>query len=58
MEEIQNANDPTEPLVLAERQGHSVWLMLNRPEAANALSRALGAQGVTLVASTLLYSAL
>ena len=41
MDEDPNTNRSTLPLVLAERQGPSVWLMLNRPEAANALSRAL-----------------
>ena len=42
MDDHKNADDPTPPpLVLVERQGTVVWLMLNRPEAANALSRAL-----------------
>ena len=39
MSKGKNTNDP--PLVLVERQGATVWLILNRPEAANALSRAL-----------------
>lgn len=32
------------PLVLVERQGSTAWLILNRPDAANALSRALVAR--------------
>ncbi len=37
----KNATAPTLPLVLVERQGAVAWLVLNRPDAANALSRAL-----------------
>ena len=33
--------DKSAPLVLVERQGSAVWLTLNRPQAANALSRPL-----------------
>jgi enoyl-CoA hydratase/carnithine racemase len=33
--------NPSSPLVLVEREGSSVWLTLNRPQAANALSRAM-----------------
>jgi len=32
---------PSKPLVIIERQGAVAWVRLNRPEAANALSRAL-----------------
>jgi len=32
---------PSKPLVIVERQGTVAWVLLNRPEAANALSRAL-----------------
>ena len=41
MAETKNANDSAKPLVVAECQGAVAWLTLNRPEAANALSRAL-----------------
>ena len=41
MGDTRNAKDENEPLVLVERQGAVAWLCLNRPEAANALSRAL-----------------
>jgi len=41
MGEGKNANDSAKPLVLVERQDSVAWLLLNRPEAANALSRAL-----------------
>jgi enoyl-CoA hydratase/carnithine racemase len=41
MEETRNPNDSAKPLVVVERQGTIAWLTLNRPEAANALSRAL-----------------
>ena len=34
----------TAPLVVVERQGATAWLTINRPEAANALSRALVAR--------------
>jgi enoyl-CoA hydratase/carnithine racemase len=34
-------DEKSAPLVLVERQGSAVWLILNRPQAANALSRAL-----------------
>ena len=37
----KNATTATLPLVLVERQGAVAWLVLNRPDAANALSRAL-----------------
>jgi enoyl-CoA hydratase/carnithine racemase len=41
MDETKNADDLAKPLVLVERQGTIAWLILNRPKAANALSRAL-----------------
>ena len=41
MAETKNPNDSAKPLVVVERHGAIVWLTLNRPEAANALSRAL-----------------
>lgn len=41
MGETKNANNLAKTLVLAQRQGAIAWLILNRPEAANALSRAL-----------------
>jgi methylglutaconyl-CoA hydratase len=41
MGENKNANDLTRKLVLVERRGAIAWLILNRPDAANALSRAL-----------------
>jgi enoyl-CoA hydratase/carnithine racemase len=41
MAESKSAHDSSKALVLVERQGSMVWLTLNRPEAANALSRGL-----------------
>jgi methylglutaconyl-CoA hydratase len=41
MGETKNAKVSAKTLVLVERQGAIAWLILNRPEAANALSRAL-----------------
>jgi enoyl-CoA hydratase/carnithine racemase len=41
MGEDKNVGDSAGPIVLVERQGAVAWLVLNRPEAANALSRAL-----------------
>ncbi len=41
MGNIRRAKDSDQPPVLIERQGPVAWLLLNRPRAANALSRAL-----------------
>jgi enoyl-CoA hydratase/carnithine racemase len=41
MAENKNGIAPNPPLVLVERKGAVAWLVLNRPDAANALSRAL-----------------
>ena len=41
MAKAKTANKPPHALVLRERAGAVAWLTLNRPEAANALSRAL-----------------
>jgi len=41
MAETKNTNDAAKALVLVERQGAVAWLTLDRPQAANALSRAL-----------------
>ena len=41
MDETSSASDSANPLVLVERLGSVAWLRLNRPKAANALSRSL-----------------
>jgi enoyl-CoA hydratase/carnithine racemase len=41
MAKAKTSNEPARELVLVERAGPVAWLTLNRPEAANALSRAM-----------------